>query len=148
MRVSLRLGAEKVYCIYRRSRAECPARAEEVHHAEQEGVEFNWLTAPVEVLDDGKGNVRAMRCIRMELGEPDDALLSALLVKLFADRQLIVDSGLVDYIAVRMERSLEAANALVDELDREALAAGGAVTRKLAAAALARVFDRQPDDLE
>jgi len=73
MRVSLRLGAEKVYCIYRRSRAECPARAEEVHHAEQEGVEFNWLTAPVEVIDDGKGNVRAMRCIRMELGEPDDS---------------------------------------------------------------------------
>jgi glutamate synthase (NADPH) small chain len=73
MRVSLRLGAEKVYCIYRRSRAECPARAEEVHHAEQEGVEFNWLTAPVEVLDDGKGNVRGMRCIRMELGEPDDS---------------------------------------------------------------------------
>jgi glutamate synthase (NADPH/NADH) small chain len=73
MRVSLRLGAEKVYCIYRRSRAECPARAEEVHHAEQEGVEFNWLTAPVEVLADDKGNVRAMRCIRMELGEPDDS---------------------------------------------------------------------------
>jgi glutamate synthase (NADPH) small chain len=73
MRVSLRLGAEKVYCIYRRSRAECPARSEEVHHAEQEGVEFNWLTAPVEVLDDGKGNVRAMRCIKMELGEPDDS---------------------------------------------------------------------------
>jgi len=72
-RVSLRLGAEKVYCIYRRSRAECPARVEEVHHAEQEGVEFHWLTAPVEVLDDGKGNVRGMRCIRMELGEPDDS---------------------------------------------------------------------------
>jgi glutamate synthase (NADPH/NADH) small chain len=73
MRVSLRLGAQKVYCIYRRSRAECPARAEEVHHAEKEGVEFNWLTAPVEVLADDKGNVRAMRCIRMELGEPDDS---------------------------------------------------------------------------
>ena len=72
-RVSVRLGAQKVYCIYRRSRAECPARAEEVHHAEQEGVEFHWLTAPVEVLDDGKGNVRGMRCIRMELGEPDDS---------------------------------------------------------------------------
>ncbi len=65
-------GAEKVYCIYRRSRAECPARVEEVHHAEQEGVEFHWLTAPVEVLDDGKGNVRGMRYIKMELGEPDD----------------------------------------------------------------------------
>jgi glutamate synthase (NADPH/NADH) small chain len=73
MRVSLRLGADKVYCIYRRSRTECPARAEEVHHAEEEGVEFHWLTAPVEILDDGKGNVRAMRCIRMELGEPDDS---------------------------------------------------------------------------
>ena len=72
-RVSVRLGAEKVYCIYRRSRAECPARVEEVHHAEQEGVEFHWLTAPVEVLDDGKGNVRGMRCIKMELGEPDDS---------------------------------------------------------------------------
>jgi glutamate synthase (NADPH/NADH) small chain len=73
MRVSLRLGAEKVYCIYRRSRAECPARAEEVHHAEEEGVEFHWLTNPVEILDDGKSGVRAMRCIRMELGEPDDS---------------------------------------------------------------------------
>jgi glutamate synthase (NADPH) small chain len=72
-RVSVRLGAEKVYCIYRRSRAEAPARVEEVHHAEQEGVEFHWLTAPVEVLDDGKGSVRGMRCIRMELGEPDDS---------------------------------------------------------------------------
>ena len=72
-RVCLRLGAEKVYCVYRRSRAECPARVEEVHHAEEEGVEFNWLTAPVEILDDGTGNVRAMGCIKMELGEPDDS---------------------------------------------------------------------------
>ncbi len=71
MRVAKRLGAEKVYCIYRRSRAECPARAEEVHHAEEEGIAFNWLTNPVAVLDNGKGNVRALRCIRMELGEPD-----------------------------------------------------------------------------
>ena len=73
MRVCLRLGAEKVHCVYRRSRTECPARAEEVHHAEEEGVEFHWLTAPVEILDDGSGGVRAMRCIRMELGEPDDS---------------------------------------------------------------------------
>jgi len=72
-RVSLRLGSEKVYCLYRRSRTEAPARAEEVHHAEQEGVEFHWLTAPVAVLDDGKGNVRGIRCVRMELGEPDDS---------------------------------------------------------------------------
>ena len=71
MRVCLRLGAQKVYCVYRRSRAEAPARAEEVHHAEQEGIEFHWLTAPVAILDDGQGGVRGMRCMRMELGEPD-----------------------------------------------------------------------------
>ena len=73
MRVSKRLGAEKVYCIYRRSRKEAPARVEEVHHAEQEEIEFHWLTNPVAVLDDGKGSVRGMRCIRMELGEPADS---------------------------------------------------------------------------
>jgi glutamate synthase (NADPH/NADH) small chain len=73
LRVNLRLGAEKVHCIYRRSKAESPARAEELHHAEEEGVEFHWLTNPVEILGDDKGNVRAMRCIRMELGEPDDS---------------------------------------------------------------------------
>ena len=73
MRVSIRLGAEKVYCIYRRSRTEAPARAEEVHHAEQEGVEYHWLTHPIAVLDDGKGSVRGMRCVRMELGEPDES---------------------------------------------------------------------------
>ena len=71
LRVSVRLGAEKVHCIYRRSRAESPARAEELHHAEQEGIEFHWLTTPLEILDDGKGSVRGMRCIRMSLGEPD-----------------------------------------------------------------------------
>jgi glutamate synthase (NADPH/NADH) small chain len=71
LRVCLRLGAEKVHCIYRRTQAESPARAEELHHAEEEGIEFHWLTSPVEILDDGKGKVRAMRCIRMELGEPD-----------------------------------------------------------------------------
>ena len=73
MRVCLRLGAEDVHCIYRRSRAEAPARAEEVHHAEEEGVEFHWLTNPVEILEDGEGNVRAMRCVHMELGEPDES---------------------------------------------------------------------------
>jgi glutamate synthase (NADPH/NADH) small chain len=71
MRVCLRLGAQKVHCLYRRSRAEAPARAEEIRHAEEEGIEFHWLTHPVEILDDGEGNVRALRCIRMELGEPD-----------------------------------------------------------------------------
>ncbi len=71
LRVCKRLGAEKVYCVYRRSRAEAPARVEEVHHAEEEGIEFHWLTAPVAVLDDGQGGVRGMRCVKMELGEPD-----------------------------------------------------------------------------
>ncbi|MBA4177288.1 MAG: glutamate synthase (NADPH), homotetrameric, partial [Leptothrix sp. (in: Bacteria)] len=71
MRVSLRVGAEKVSCVYRRSAAEAPARAEEVHHAMQEGVDFQWLTAPTELLGDDKHNVRAMRCVRMALGEPD-----------------------------------------------------------------------------
>src|SRR5512144_10510 len=71
MRVCLRLGAEKVHCIYRRSETECPARVEELHHAEQEGVEFHWLTAPVAVLDDGHGSARGLRCVRMTLGEPD-----------------------------------------------------------------------------
>jgi len=75
LRVSLRLGAEKVHCIYRRSRAESPARAEELHHAEEEGIEFHWLTNPLEILGDAEagkaGKVRGMRCIRMALGEPD-----------------------------------------------------------------------------
>ncbi|HET7671932.1 MAG TPA: NADPH-dependent glutamate synthase [Burkholderiales bacterium] len=73
LRVSLRLGAPSVHCIYRRTKAESPARAEELHHAEEEGIQFHWLTNPVEILDDGHGNVRAMRCIKMELGEPDES---------------------------------------------------------------------------
>jgi glutamate synthase (NADPH/NADH) small chain len=71
LRVSLRLGAEKVYCVYRRTVAEAPARAEELHHAQEEGVEFHWLTSPTELLGDSENRVRAMRCERMELGEPD-----------------------------------------------------------------------------
>ena len=73
MRVSLRLGAEKVYCVYRRTSKESPARLEEMEHAEEEGIEFHWLSAPVEILGDEDGNVRGMRCIRMELGEPDES---------------------------------------------------------------------------
>ncbi|MCH8951633.1 MAG: NADPH-dependent glutamate synthase [Proteobacteria bacterium] len=73
MRVALRLGAETVTCVYRRTEAESPARLEELHHAREEGIEFEWLTAPLEILDDGSGGVRAMRCIRMELGEADDS---------------------------------------------------------------------------
>jgi glutamate synthase (NADPH/NADH) small chain len=71
LRVSLRLGAQSVHCIYRRSKTEAPARAEEIHHAEEEGVDFNWLTSPIEILSDGANNVRALRCVKMELAEPD-----------------------------------------------------------------------------
>jgi glutamate synthase (NADPH/NADH) small chain len=71
MRVSLRLGAQKVYCVYRRTKAEAPARAEEIHHAEEEGIEFHWLTSPLEILEGEAKRVRGMRCQKMELGEPD-----------------------------------------------------------------------------
>jgi glutamate synthase (NADPH/NADH) small chain len=71
VRMALRLGAERAYLVYRRSRDEMPARHEEVEHAQEEGVEIVMLTAPVAILDDGRSHVRAMRCIRMELGEPD-----------------------------------------------------------------------------
>jgi glutamate synthase (NADPH) small chain len=71
IRSALRLGAAKAYVLYRRSEAEMPARAEEVHHAQQEGIDFQMLTAPVEFLSDGKGWLTAARCVRMELGEPD-----------------------------------------------------------------------------
>ncbi|MBP5593385.1 MAG: NADPH-dependent glutamate synthase, partial [Clostridia bacterium] len=79
-RTALRLGAEKVYIVYRRSMDELPARREEVEHAEEEGIEFNLLTAPTEILgynnkdnprDPKNGDVIGMRCIKMELGEPD-----------------------------------------------------------------------------
>lgn len=72
-RTALRLGAEKSYIVYRRSRKEVPARAEEVHHAEEEGIIFNFLTLPVKVLGDEKGNVIGMECLKMELGEPDES---------------------------------------------------------------------------
>jgi glutamate synthase (NADPH/NADH) small chain len=71
IRSALRLGARKAYVIYRRSDAEMPARAEEVHHARQEGIDFQMLTAPVEFLSHGNGWLTAARCVRMELGEPD-----------------------------------------------------------------------------
>jgi len=70
-RCALRLGADQVHIVYRRSAAEVPARAEEVHHAEEEGILFDFLTNPVEIYGDEKGWVRGMRCIRMKLGEPD-----------------------------------------------------------------------------
>ncbi len=72
-RVALRLGAEKVSLIYRRSEAEMPARKAEVHHAHEEGIDFQFLTNPLRYIDDGSGNVCAVECIRMELGEADDS---------------------------------------------------------------------------
>jgi glutamate synthase (NADPH) small chain len=71
IRSALRLGAGKAYVLYRRSEAEMPARIEEVKHAKQEGIEFQVLAAPIEFLSDGKGWLRAARCQKMELGEPD-----------------------------------------------------------------------------
>jgi glutamate synthase (NADPH/NADH) small chain len=70
-RTALRLGAENVYIVYRRSRTELPARAEEIHHAEQEGIIFKLLSNPVEISGDERAMVKAMRCQEMELGEPD-----------------------------------------------------------------------------
>ncbi len=70
-RCAKRLGAEHVYIVYRRSEAEMPARAEELHHAKEEGIELRILCNPTEILDDGSGRVGAIKCVRMELGEPD-----------------------------------------------------------------------------
>ena len=70
-RSALRLGAEKVYIVYRRGMEELPARKEEIEHAEEEGIIFKTLTNPVEILADDNGFVRAITCIQMELGEPD-----------------------------------------------------------------------------
>mgnify|MGYP000878516755 FL=1 len=70
-RTSLRMGAENVYLVYRRSEAELPARAEEVHHAKEEGVQFRLLTNATEILAGDDGRVRAIKAVNMELGEPD-----------------------------------------------------------------------------
>ena len=70
-RTAMRLGAERVQVVYRRSREEMPARGEEIHHAEEEGIELNLLTSPTAFLGDDSGRLTGMRCIRMKLGEPD-----------------------------------------------------------------------------
>ncbi len=72
-RTAMRLGADRVRIVYRRSRQEMPARAAEIHHAEEEGIEFFLLTAPKRFLGDDQGRVRGMECIKMELGEPDES---------------------------------------------------------------------------
>ena len=70
-RCAMRLGAEHVYVVYRRGEAEMPARLEEKHHAKEEGIEFKTLCNPIEIVADENGRVCGMKCIRMELGEPD-----------------------------------------------------------------------------
>jgi glutamate synthase (NADPH/NADH) small chain len=72
-RTALRLGAENVYVVYRRSREEMPARVEEIHHGEEEGLQFRFLTNPIRILGDEKGWVKGLECVRMELGEPDES---------------------------------------------------------------------------
>ncbi len=72
-RTAVRLGAEKVYLIYRRTEKEMPARVEEVHHAKEEGIEFHLLQSPKRILGDEDDRVKAIECLRFELGEPDDS---------------------------------------------------------------------------
>ena len=72
-RTAMRLGAKTVRIVYRRSRDEMPARTAEIHHAEEEGIEFYFLTAPTRFLGDENGHVTGMECLKMELGEPDDS---------------------------------------------------------------------------
>lgn len=72
-RMALRIGAERVHVVYRRTRTEMPARVEEVDHAEEEGIIFHFLSNPVEILGDEEGKARAIRCQRYQLGEPDDS---------------------------------------------------------------------------
>jgi glutamate synthase (NADPH/NADH) small chain len=72
-RTAVRLGAEKVYLVYRRTEKEMPARVEEVHHAKQEGIEFHLLQSPKRVITDDELKVTAIECLKYELGEPDDS---------------------------------------------------------------------------
>jgi len=72
-RVSVRMGAEQVSIVYRRTLQEAPARIEEIQHAKEEGVQFRFLTAPVELIGTEDGWVKEMKCIEMELGEPDES---------------------------------------------------------------------------
>lgn len=72
-RSAKRLGAENVTIIYRRSREELPARKEEYHHSVEEGIQYHWLSNPVEYINDGSGKLTAVKCVKMELGEPDES---------------------------------------------------------------------------
>ena len=91
-RCAKRLGAEEVYIVYRRGMAELPARAEEVEHAQEEGIVFKTLTNPVEVLSDADGCVCGMKCVEMELGEPDESGRRRPVVKEGSEFTLDVDT--------------------------------------------------------
>jgi len=72
-RTALRLGGEDVYVVYRRSRVEMPARIDEIHHGEEEGIKFKFLMNPIRIIGDEKGWVKGLECIKMKLGEPDES---------------------------------------------------------------------------
>ncbi len=94
-RCALRLGAQKVTIVYRRSKAELPARHEEVENAEEEGIEFKFLTNPIRFIADEKGNVKAMECNEMELGEPDASGRRRPIVKKGSEFTIDVDTVVV-----------------------------------------------------
>ena len=94
-RMAYRLGAEKVYCIYRRTRTEMPARAEEVMHAEEEGVEFRFLQNPTRILGDDTGHVCAVEVLDYELGEPDASGRRSPVAKPGTEHELAVDAVIV-----------------------------------------------------
>ena len=94
-RSALRLGADEVSIVYRRSEKEMPARLEEVHHAKEEGVNFRMLTNPTAIHGDESGNVRAMTCVEMELGEPDASGRRRPVVKQGSEFDLDVDTVVI-----------------------------------------------------
>ncbi len=94
-RMALRLGAGKVYCVYRRTRDEMPARAEEIGHAEEEGVEFRFLRNPTRILGDEAGRVRAVELLEYQLGEPDASGRRSPVAIAGTERELPVDAVIV-----------------------------------------------------
>jgi homotetrameric NADPH-dependent glutamate synthase len=91
-RVALRIGAEEVFIVYRRSERESPARVEELHHAMEEGVKFHWLTNPVRILGNDAGWVTGLECVDMELGEPDASGRRRPIPKAGTEKTLNVDT--------------------------------------------------------
>jgi len=94
-RCALRLGADEVHVVYRRSEAEMPARLEEIENAKEEGVIFDFLTNPIQFLGDKNGSVRAMVCVRMELGEPDESGRRRPVVKKGSEFSMDVDTVVI-----------------------------------------------------